>query len=104
MAILHRVVATSRPAVAFFINGEACRAMAGDTVLTAVLTQRGHLRRSEFDGAGGGDAHADLRAGFCLMGACHDCWVRTVNGPGLRACSTLLEPGMHLLIPSEFAR
>lgn len=101
MAILHRVAATQRPAVDFFINGEARSAMVGDTVLTAVLTQRDHLRRSEFDASG---AAADLRAGFCLMGACHDCWVRTEDGPGFRACSTLIEPGMALLIPSALAR
>jgi hypothetical protein len=101
MALLHRVAATQRPGVDFFINGEACTAMVGDTVLTAVLTQREHLRRSEFDAS---FEAPDLRAGFCLMGACHDCWVRTEHGPGFRACSSLIEPGMALLIPLAMLR
>lgn len=100
MSILHRVVATQRQGIAFFINGQACRGMVGDTVLTAVLTQREHVRVSEFDA--GGDV--DVRAGFCLMGACHDCWVRTEAGPGFRACSTLLESGMRLLIAPAILR
>jgi predicted molibdopterin-dependent oxidoreductase YjgC len=37
------------------------------------------------------------RAGFCLMGACQDCWVWTPEGQRLRACSTTVEPGMRVL-------
>jgi NADH dehydrogenase/NADH:ubiquinone oxidoreductase subunit G len=34
------------------------------------------------------------RAGFCLMGACQDCWV-AVEGMGrVRACTTLAQDGM----------
>jgi peptide/nickel transport system ATP-binding protein len=38
---------------------------------------------------------ACLRAGFCLMGACQDCWV-TVEGIRRRACGTLVTPGMQV--------
>jgi len=57
--------------------------------LTAVLTQADCVRHSEFSGA--------PRAGFCMMGACQDCWMQLEDGSRLRACSTFVEPGMRLL-------
>lgn len=39
MAILKRLAETARPPVAFTLDGKPCTALAGDTVLTAVLTQ-----------------------------------------------------------------
>ncbi|MDB5829439.1 MAG: hypothetical protein JWQ73_3659 [Variovorax sp.] len=86
--LLRRVAETDREAVAFSIDGEAASALVGDTVLTAMLTQVGRLRRNEFSG--------EARAGFCMMGACQDCWVETADGARLRACSTFIEPGMAL--------
>lgn len=88
MAILKRLAETARPAIAFTLDGEPCTALAGDTVLTAVLTQAERLRVSEF---GGGP-----RAGFCMMGACQDCWMLREDGTRLRACSTYIEAGMRL--------
>lgn len=88
MAILKRLAETGRPALTFTFDGQPCTALAGDTVLTAVLTQGERLRVSEF---GGGP-----RAGFCMMGACQDCWVQHENGERVRACSTYIEPGMRL--------
>lgn len=88
MAILKRLAETGRPALTFTFDGQACTALAGDTVLTAVLTQGERLRISEF---GGGP-----RAGFCMMGACQDCWVQLEDGDRVRACSTYIEPGMRL--------
>ena len=88
-ALLHRVAETGRAAVAFTLDGEPASALAGDTVLTAVLTQAGQLRRNEF---------SDMpRAGFCMMGACQDCWIATAEGERLRACSTFIAPGMALV-------
>ena len=92
-ALLHRLAETGRPPVAFTLDGVPATALTGDTVLTAVLTQHDRLRRNEFDAA--------PRAGFCMMGACQDCWVRTVNGQRLRACSTFIAPGMALLTESD---
>ena len=87
--LLHRVAETGRAEVRFTLDGVACTALAGDTVLTAVLTHAGQLRRNEFSGA--------PRAGFCMMGACQDCWVRTGDGARLRACSTFVAAGMCLV-------
>ncbi|MGV2865645.1 (2Fe-2S)-binding protein [Achromobacter sp. AGC39] len=89
MAILKRLAESGRPAVPFTLNGQACTALAGDTVLTAVLTQADCVRHSEFSGA--------PRAGFCMMGACQDCWMQLEDGSRLRACSTFIEPDMRLL-------
>ncbi|RST49681.1 (2Fe-2S)-binding protein [Variovorax sp. MHTC-1] len=91
--LLYRVAESGRAPVAFTLDGRPARALAGDTVLTAVLTQCGQLRRNEFSGA--------PRAGFCMMGACQDCWILTADGARLRACSTFIEPGMALLTGGE---
>ena len=87
--LLHRLAERDRPAVHFTLDGLPLTALAGDTVLTAVLTHTDRLRRTEFSGA--------PRAGFCLMGACQDCWMATEGGERLRACSRLIEDGMRLL-------
>ncbi|EHM03020.1 hypothetical protein HMPREF9946_00511 [Acetobacteraceae bacterium AT-5844] len=86
---LTRLRDTARPAISLHLEGEAVAAMRGDTLLTALLAGgAGHLRESEF-----GDGH---RAGFCLMGACQDCWV-VVEGMGrVRACATLAQDGMKV--------
>lgn len=86
--LLHRLAETERRPLVFVLNGEPAQALEGDTILTAILTQHGQLRRNEF-------SHAP-RAGFCLMGACQDCWVRTDRGQRVRACSTFIEPCMSL--------
>ncbi|MBB1597969.1 (2Fe-2S)-binding protein [Achromobacter sp. UMC46] len=88
MAILKRLAETARSPVPFTLDGQACTALAGDTVLTAVLTQADCVRHSEFGGA--------PRAGFCMMGACQDCWMQLEDGSRVRACSTFVAPGMRL--------
>lgn len=69
-------------------DGEIIPAVAGQSVLAALLAHRRVLRHSEFDGA--------PRAGFCLMGACQDCWVWSDAGGRLRACTTPVAEGMVL--------
>jgi predicted molibdopterin-dependent oxidoreductase YjgC len=86
--LLHRVAELDRATLPFTLDGRPANALVGDTVLTAILTQGDRLRHNEFSG--------EARAGFCMMGACQDCWVQTASGQRLRACSTLLEPGMSL--------
>lgn len=81
----------STATIPFLLNGLQVHARKGDTVLTALLTQAGHLRTSEF--------LARPRAGFCLMGACQDCWVSCSDGRRVRSCTTLIEPGMSLCLP-----
>src|SRR6266851_5444652 len=84
----HRLAERDRPVVRFVVDGRPCEALAGDTVLTALLTNGRRVRSSEF-----GDGP---RAGFCLMGACQDCWVWTATGDRLRACSTSVVDGMAI--------
>ncbi|GLS40045.1 NAD(FAD)-dependent dehydrogenase [Mesorhizobium tianshanense] len=89
-----RLAERDRAQLHFFLDGQVRTALAGDTVLTAMLASGHALRKSEFG--------PELRAGFCLMGACQDCWVWQDEGPRLRACSALVTEGMRLrTTPSE---
>jgi predicted molibdopterin-dependent oxidoreductase YjgC len=88
-ALLIRLREHDRAPVSFRFDGQPLTALAGDTVLTAVLAHAGRLRSSEFSGL--------PRAGFCLTGACQDCWVATAAGERLRACSTPVQEGMDLV-------
>jgi aerobic-type carbon monoxide dehydrogenase small subunit (CoxS/CutS family) len=85
MALLKRLAEKDRAVLAFTLDGQPASGLQGDTLLTAVLTASDHLRGSDFS--------AEPRAGFCLMGACQDCWVKLADGRRVRACSTLLEAG-----------
>ncbi len=88
LPLLYRLAETDRATVHFLLDGWPCTALSGDTVLTAVLTNAAHLHRNEFSDA--------PRAGFCLMGACQDCWITCESGLRLRACARFIEPGMAL--------
>jgi predicted molibdopterin-dependent oxidoreductase YjgC len=82
-----------RPQIIIHIDGEPVTALAGDTVMTALLLAGARLRQFEFaddDGRGG------ARAGFCLMGACQDCWVNVEGGGSLRACTSYVSEGLRL--------
>ncbi len=94
---LQRVAERHRQVLAFQLDGRVVTALRGDTVLTAMLVNGAQLRRNEFSG--------ESRAGFCMMGACQDCWVSKVDGSKLRACSTFVEEGMALLseLPESMA-
>jgi predicted molibdopterin-dependent oxidoreductase YjgC len=85
---LLRLAETERRPIRLTLGDRTIEALEGDTLLTALLLARGHLRISEF-----GDGP---RAGFCLMWACQDCWVALADGRRLRACTTLAEDGMAL--------
>jgi D-hydroxyproline dehydrogenase subunit gamma len=84
-----RLAEVERAPVYLFIDGRPVQALAGDTVMVAVLNNVRRLRHSEF-----GDGE---RAGFCLMGACQDCWVWTADGERLRACTTVVGEDMHIV-------
>jgi predicted molibdopterin-dependent oxidoreductase YjgC len=88
-ARLVRAVAPDTPAVCILIDGEEVTAYAGESVLVAVLAARNALRRHEFSD--------EMRAGFCLMGACQDCWVWLADYSRVRACTTPVADGMHVL-------
>jgi NADH dehydrogenase/NADH:ubiquinone oxidoreductase subunit G len=83
-----RVAEIDRRTVAITVDGVALTALDGDTLATALLTHGRHLRQSEF-----GDGPL---AGFCLMGACQDCWVNLGDGRRVRACTTLVADGMTI--------
>ncbi|MFM8990422.1 MAG: 2Fe-2S iron-sulfur cluster-binding protein [Alphaproteobacteria bacterium] len=69
-----RVKPRASAEVAFTIDGRPARARVGDTLMTAMLLNAPALRRFEFgEGA---------RGGFCLMGACQDCFVALVDQHG----------------------
>lgn len=91
--LLHRVAETGRTPLTVQVDGQPVQALAGDTVLTAILQHQASLRYNEFSG--------QPRAGFCQMGACQDCWVRTPEGRRLRACTTLVSPGLSVLTHAE---
>ncbi|MEO9777895.1 MAG: (2Fe-2S)-binding protein [Sedimentitalea sp.] len=84
-----RLAEAGRAPILFTLDGEPLQGQKGDTVLSAILLSRKTL------------GHADLgdrqRAGFCLMGACQDCWVWQADGTRLQTCVRQLEPGMALL-------
>jgi NADH dehydrogenase/NADH:ubiquinone oxidoreductase subunit G len=83
-----RLAETGRRPITIVVDGKPVQALEGDTLLVAMLSAIGHVRTSEF-----GDGR---RAGFCLMGACQDCWVWTAAGERLRACSTAVVDGMAI--------
>jgi predicted molibdopterin-dependent oxidoreductase YjgC len=86
--LLHRVDCTDRAVVRLNVDGASVMALAGDTLLTAILVVSERLRESEF-----GDGP---RAGFCTMGICQDCWVTLESGERLRACTTPVRDGMSV--------
>lgn len=88
-AQLVRVAAFGTAPVTLFLDSAPIQARLGETVLTALLRQRCYL--------GCNDANGARRAGFCLMGACHDCWMWSESGGGFRACVTQVAEGLRLL-------
>jgi D-hydroxyproline dehydrogenase subunit gamma len=84
-----RLSEIERREIRLWIDGRSTKALEGDTLLVALLSNTGHLRHCEFSDG--------VRSGFCLMGACQDCWVRDEEGQRLRACSTPAQDGMRIL-------
>ncbi|PTM38574.1 (2Fe-2S)-binding protein [Bosea sp. 124] len=95
MPLLHRIARKDHAAIAFILDGSACEGRAGDTLLTAILSQADAVRQTEFSG--------QPRAGFCQMGACQDCWVTLADGERLRACTTPLAAGMSIVTRARLA-
>ena len=84
-----RVAEKGRRTFEIVIDGKRALAAEGDTLMVALLTSQEALRDSEF-----GDGR---RAGFCVMGACQDCWVWLADHSRVRACTTVVVDGMHVL-------
>lgn len=87
-AQFRRVAIRTGRAATLSFDGATIHATAGDSVLAALLENSALLRRSEFSG--------EPRTGFCLMGACQDCWVWSAEGGRIRACTTPVADGMAL--------
>ncbi|EPF64300.1 (2Fe-2S)-binding protein [Pseudomonas syringae] len=85
-----------RPVVSLMVDGAPIEALQGDTLMVALLTRKATLRQSEFD--------QGRRAGFCLMGACQDCWVWTRSGERLRACSNEVRDGLDIVTTQPEAK
>ncbi|MBN9135886.1 MULTISPECIES: (2Fe-2S)-binding protein [unclassified Phyllobacterium] len=75
--------------IPFTIDGIAYSGRRGDTVLVAIMSVTDRLRQSEFTN--------EPRAGFCLIGACQDCFVTLACGTRVRACTTPLEAQMAFI-------
>ena len=89
-----RVLPRQAPSVRVLVDGTPVEASEGESVLVAVLACGASLRRLEYGG--------EPRAGFCLMGACQDCWVRIGEGDRVRACTTRVADGMRVFtVPAE---
>jgi predicted molibdopterin-dependent oxidoreductase YjgC len=86
---LVRAVSPDGPSVHILVDGVELTAYAGESVLVAVLAARNALRRHEFGG--------ESRAGFCLMGACQDCWIWLADGARVRACTTVVADAMSIV-------
>ena len=85
----------NREWVEIMINGQPVLARQGEK-LTATLLAAGYrmLNHKAYSGA--------PRGMFCNMGVCQDCMV-TVNGhPFVRACLTVIEPGMRVEVDFEW--
>ncbi|MBZ9792669.1 (2Fe-2S)-binding protein [Rhizobium sp. 3T7] len=85
----NRLSAAGGEAIEIAIDGQSYTARRGETVLTAIRMGPGHARNFEF--------LSERRAGFCLMGACQDCWLWRKDGRRLRTCTSRVEAGMDLL-------
>ncbi|MEP6701456.1 MAG: (2Fe-2S)-binding protein [Betaproteobacteria bacterium] len=83
-----RVVARKGSPVALTVDGRSAVAQTGDSILAAILMNTHFVRRLEFGG--------EPRAGFCLMGACQDCWVWLGDGRRARACTTPVTADLHI--------
>lgn len=75
-------------ALSFHFEDSTIHAVEGDSILAALLGAGALVRRHEFGG--------EPRGGFCLMGACQDCWIWSDKGGRIRACTTQARDGMIL--------
>lgn len=83
-----RVASPTAGEFQIFVDGASVPAMQGESLIVAILAARRALRRSK--------AAGEERAGFCLMGACQECWVWLDEGTRVRACTTRAQPSMRI--------
>jgi len=79
---------STAPEIDVTVDGEAVRVRGEQSILVAILSGRRTLAPALPD--------TTPRAGFCLMGACQECWVWLGDGARCRACTTPVETGMAI--------
>lgn len=84
----YRLVPRADSGFSIMVDGRNVEVQSGDLLITVILLNQAALRRFEF-----GDGY---RAGFCLMSACQDCWVKLGDGRRVRACDTVVKAGMSV--------
>ena len=92
------VAQVSTPKVAIRLDGQPLEVPEGQSILAVVLGHRKVLRHHLMDDR--------PLAGFCLMGACQECWLWLENGMRVRACTTPVRSGMAIYTdaPAGFPR
>lgn len=78
-----------RPEVAFSFAGQPVVARDGDTVAMALWAAGVAVLRHS-------SKAAQPRSVLCNMGICYECLV-TIDGAAVRACTTLVRPGMVVM-------
>ena len=84
---LLRVLPARGRTISFRIDDEPAEAIEGESLLAAILCHRDSLPGAGVHGA---------RAGFCLMGACQECWVQVEGMGPVRTCTTPVGEGMRV--------
>ena len=74
--------------IRIFVDGEPIRAIAGETVATALLANGFTVFRIS-------PRKQAPRAPFCFMGACQECVVR-IDGHLMQSCMTPVKGGMRI--------
>lgn len=92
--MLVAIASHDSPALRCTIDGRPVEARAGQSVLTVMLLSGAFVRRHDVDG--------EKRAGFCLMGACQDCWVWFSPERRGRACTTPIAEGMRIVTTPSY--
>ncbi len=90
MSRLHAKLNPPGKKIEIFINGKACAAYEGETVLAA-LTASGYkaLRHSR--------KRKEPRGALCGMGVCYECLVTINQRPNQKACMARVEDRMEIL-------
>lgn len=83
-----RLHLNQRTPIRMTVDDQQVVAREGETVMTALLASLAYVHNFEF--------YSERRAGFCMMGACQDCWLWRRNGERLQACTSLVEQDMKL--------
>ena len=85
----------SRRSLRFTFEGEEVEAAEGETIAVALLaTGKLTLRTTERLG--------EPRGIFCNMGVCFECLVEVDGHANLRACQTIVRPGMKVRVQRGF--